>query len=548
MNIRPTIIPMMTLALLILTGATLPLAAQGEANRAVRDAALTITAEQLLRDVGHLASDELRGRLTPSPGLDSARAFVARRLDSLGVRPMGDDGSYFQWYTVRTAALDSSTTIASVGSRTFRYGDDLVVTSLVELGSRDGEVVYLGSGLRAPKIGLDPYQSVDVRGKWILVHGLNAFPSGITRETLGTPGVDYTTVMDEARSRGALGLLAIPTPGVMNGWDGLRRRAVTGRDLDPAVGRAYSAYPLPRVSIAPSLLETILAGSGVTAADLLSADSTGEFPAPFVGGRLRIDLNGSVGSFRAANVVGMIPGRDKSVEDEWIAVVSHLDGAVGRGVTPDGDSIYNAADDNASGSAGNLSVAAAMMSGPRPRRSVLLVWDSGEEVGLWGTRHLAYGPLSDRVVAMINVDMIGGTKAPGAAIPGEEDLAGPGEVHVAGPGPLSTVLRQHVDAALQHYGFVTARREFDEPASQFFYPRTDAAPFLENGIPVVQFFTGLHPRYHRQTDETSTLDPAKMEQVSRQVYVTTWHIADGAERPRWDQPVPDKLWFVTPRR
>jgi Zn-dependent M28 family amino/carboxypeptidase len=522
---RSTVNSMTALALLILTGATLPLAAQGGANRAVRDAALTITADQLLRDVGHLASDELRGRLTPSPGLDSARAFVARRLDSLGVKPMGDDGSYFQWYTVRTAALDSTTTIASVGSRTFRYGDDLVVTSLVELGSRDGEVVYLGSGLRAPKIGLDPYQSVDVRGKWILVHGLNAFPSGITRETLGTPGVDYTTVMDEAR-----------------------RRAATGRDLDPAVGRAYSAYPLPRVSIAPSLLEAILAGSGVTAADLLSADSTREFPAPFVAGQLRIDLNGSVGSFRAANVVGMIPGRDKSVEDEWIAVVSHLDGAVGRGVTPDGDSIYNAADDNASGSAGNLSVAAAMMSGPRPRRSVLLVWDSGEEVGLWGTRHLAYGPMADRVVAMLNVDMIGGTKAPGTAIPGEEDLAGPGEVHVAGPGPLSTVLRQHVDAALLHYGFVTARREFDEPASQFFYPRTDAAPFLENGIPVVQFFTGLHPRYHRQTDETSTLDPAKMEQVSRQVYVTTWHIADGAERPRWDRPVPDKLWFVTPER
>ena len=538
--------PMLRLAAtLVLAG---PISAQAHPDAAIRAAAATITADAVTRDAAHLASDALRGRLTPSPGLDSAREFVAARLASLGVKPFGDDGTYFQWYTVRTAALDSNTSRASVGAEEFTYGEDFVVTSLVTLGAVEGEVAYLGSGIRAPKIGLDPYATIDVRGKWILVHGLNALPAGQTRETLGTPGVEWTTAMDEARSRGALGLISLPTPAVLNGWSRTRERAVTGRDLDPAVGRAYSAYPLPRLSVAPSVLDAILAGHGTTASEILRADSTRTFPAPFVAGRLRVDLNGTVGSFRAANVVGMIEGSDPARANERIAIVSHLDGAVGRGVTPEGDSIYNAADDNASGSAGTLAIARAMMTGPRPKRPIMFVWDSGEEVGLWGTRHLAYGPLGEQLVAMINVDMIGGTKVPGTNNPGEDELAGPGEVFISGPGPLSTVLAGHVQTALDHYGYATARREFDVPESQFFYPRTDSAPFLENGIPVVQFFTGLQPRYHRQTDEVSYLDPAKMEAVSRQVYVTLWHIANGDVRPRWDKPTPDKLWFVTPRR
>lgn len=522
-----------------------PLAAQ---RADVRTAALTITAAEVARDAATLASDAWRGRLTPSPGLDSAREFVARRLAALGLEPAGDDGSWFQWYTVRTAALDTAATHASVGARTFRHGEDFLVTSLVQLGRVAGPVVYLGHGIRAPHLGLDPYADVDVRGKWILVHGLNAFPEGVTREALGVPGAMWSTAADEARARGALGLLALPTPGVLNGWERSRGRPVTGRDLDPAVGRAYSAYPLPRVSISPALLSAILDGTGVSMDALLAADSTRAYPAPFTARALRVDLNGTVGSFRAANVVALVPGRDPSVARERIAIVSHLDGAVGRGVTADGDSIYNAADDNASGSAGTLGVAKALMAGPRPRRPILMVWDSGEEVGLWGTRHLAYGPLGADLVAMMNVDMIGGTKEPGTDRPGEDELAGPGEVFISGPGPVSTVLRRHVDEALAAYRFVRERTEFDVPASQFFYPRTDSSPFQENGIPVIQFFTGLHARYHRQTDEASLLDPEKMEAVARQVYVTLWHVADGAERPRWDKAPPDKLWFVTPRR
>jgi Zn-dependent M28 family amino/carboxypeptidase len=249
---------------------------------------------------------------------------------------------------------------------------------------------------------------------------------------------------------------------------------------------------------------------------------------------------------RPYNVVGLLEGSDANVRDEWISLAAHLDGAVGRGAR-DGDSIFNAADDNGSGSAGNLAITRALVSGPRPRRSILLIWDSGEEVGLWGTRHLAYGPLAARIVAHVSNDMIGRTKAPGSTDQREANLAGPGEVYVTGPRLLSTNMEAALERALTMYPYVSANRRYEDEGSEFFYPRTDAGPYMEVGIPILQFFTGLHGDYHSQTDEVSKLDPAKMEAVSRQSYAVTWMIADMAERPRWNLPVPGTLWWVVPR-
>src|SRR5262249_54834175 len=160
---------------------------------------------------------------------------------------------------------------------------------------------------------------------------------------------------------------------------------------------------------------------------------------------------------------------------------------------PSGDSIYNAADDNGSGSAGNMSIARALMKAPRAKRSILLVWDSGEETGLWGSRFLAYSQIArQHVVAHFTVDMIARTKAPGTNIQGQNELSGPGVVYVSGPGVLSTELDSVLARTQRDYGYITYDRRYEDPNHEFFYPRTDAAPYIENGIPYAEFFTGLH--------------------------------------------------------
>lgn len=527
-----------------------PLAAQQRPNPKVKAAAETINSADLMRDVAYLASDALKGRATPSPGLDSAAAYIVTRLKQLGVKPMGDSGAYLQHYLVGRATLDTTKSVVTAGAERLGWGSDFVVTSFLTPLVGSGRIVYVGSGIKAAKRGLDPYAGLNLRGAWVLVHASQLRPRRVTSDSLGVVGLDYTTVLDEARAKGALGLLLIPTPANLAAWNTTRSRVPTGRDLVPTVGRAYAPYPLPQLTLSRNGLSRLLAGGPISGEELLAADSTRHYPASFDLGQDRavtVTLEASVETVRPFNVVGLIEGADSRLKQEWITVSTHLDGAVGRGVTASGDSIYNAADDNGSGSAGNLSIARALMKGPRPKRSILLVWDSGEETGLWGSRFMAYGPLAKKVVAHFTVDMIARTKAPGTNIAGQEELSGPGEVFVSGPAVLSTVLDSALARVSRNYAFSHFDRRFEDPSHEFFYPRTDAAPYIENGIPYVEFFTGLHEDYHRQGDEVAKLDPVKFQAVARTVYATVWTVANGRERPRIDKPVPSVLWFMTPR-
>lgn len=523
-------------------------AQQEERLRRAEAAVAAIRADDIARDVHYLASDALLGRATPSPGLDSAAAYIVRLLERLGYTPAGDDGGWFQYYRMVSSVLDTSATAASAGGRPLSYGDDFVIQSFLVPGIHEGEVVYVGDGMRIPARNVDPYAGLDLRGRWLLV----APPSqgaGGGRGNAGVPGIDYFTAADVAREAGARGILQLPSAATEAGWNSFRSRRVAVRELMPAVGRAYSAYPLPRVMLSRSGAAALLAGSGLTP-EAASPDTSSAPPAPRLlpaTSRFRVEIAAQTTEHRPYNVVALLEGSDPAVAGEWVSAAAHLDGAVGRGTTPAGDSVYNAADDNASGSAGLMAVARALKAGPAPRRSVLLVWDSGEEVGLWGSRHLAYGPLAERIVAHLNVDMIGRTRAPGTDNPAENDLAGPGEVFVAGPSVLSSSMHRTLERVRSNYSHATLTPRHDDPSVSFFYPRTDAAPYIEVGIPVLQFFTGLHGDYHRQTDEPSLLDIPKMEGVSRMVYLSLWLVAEQQERPRWDRPVPPQLHFVTPR-
>lgn len=525
------------------------LRAQSGTDLRVKAAAESIVAAELMADVSFLASDALRGRATPSPGLDTAADFVIRRLVQLGVRPMGDSGTYRQHYHVASSLLDTVRTRSAFGDTQLRWGDDFLVTQMQEPNVVTGRVVYVGNGLRSVARGIDAYAGVDVRGKWLMLHAGQAF-SRSSPDTLGIYGVDYTSVRDEARRRGARGLLLIATRDEVTNWLAIRARLPRVRDLSPSVGRAGTPFPLPVVLLAPSSVALLLRGEGARGAAVLAADSAGRAAQSFVFRARRdftLDLAGSTERRAAYNIVGMIDGADTTLRHEWISVSTHLDGAVSTRVAANGDSIYNAADDNGTGSAGNLSIARALMRGPRPRRPVLLIWDTGEETGLTGTRFLAYGPLSRRIVAHFTVDMIGRTRVPGTAIEGQAELTGPGEVFVSGPGVLSTVLDSALASVTRDYPYVRFDRRYEDPSHEFFYPRTDAAPYIEQGIPYMEFFTGLHEDYHQPSDEVAQLDPMKFEAVARSVYATLWTVANGARRPRIDKPVPPVLWFMTPR-
>jgi hypothetical protein len=516
-----------------------------------------IRADDILRDVSYLASDANMGRRTPfpglaSPGYDSAAAYIARFLAASHVTPMGDNGTYFQHYTVTRSTLDPAKVTGAIGSAPLAYGTDFLIQSFLVPGVREANVIYVGTGMRRPKAHVDPYAGFDIKGKWLLVSGSPAAFAGRRAPrpdpALGKIGIDYTTINEVARFGGALGVITVATDSARAQWT---RAEVTGQDLNPAVGVAYAQYQVPRISISTSALAKLLAGTALSAETVLSTDSTLSRPSMDLGAskRLRIDFAATTVDAHPYNVVGILEGSDPVLKNEWISLAAHLDGAVPANASVPGNGLadqYNAADDNASGSAGNMAVVRALLAAPRPKRSILFIWDSGEEVGLWGTRAIAYGPLSNKLVLHVSNDMIGRSRPNNS--PMVQTLSSADTIYVTGPKLLSTRIESVLQRASTEFPFIALDRRYEDVNASYYYPRTDAGPYLERGIPIMQFFNGEHPDYHKPSDEVGKLDIQKITNVSKLSFGALWLAADDPGKLSWDGIVPETLWWVTPRR
>lgn len=536
-----TTIRLMVLAL-VLCGSAPEAGQDGVVPAAVRAAADSITADALKRDLDFLASDALLGRNTPSPGFDTAADYIIKRLEQAGLKPLGDAGTYRQHYEMHESRVDTGAASLTVGGRRFAFGSGFVLRSFARPIAGSLPLVYVGHGWTVPGKGIDPFAALDVKGKLVVAHAQRAMPKGVEIRQVGRIVVGAETVLSEAARRGAAGVIFLTAGSGAPAWQQMQGQNTTRRELEPSVPSAYAAPPITSLLLSASAAAALLDGER-QAEDLIARGDAGDYPAAFQLAK-NVTLEVPVAAkevHRPYNVVAMIEGSDPALKNEYITIASHLDGAVGTR-TVDGDSIYNSADDNASGSAGNLQIAERMIA-LKPRRSLIFIWDSGEERGLWGTRFFVGNPPvpMERIVAHINIDMIGANRAPGSGDADSKGVSGPNEVYLVGPGVLSAQMDRLLDRVNDSYLKMRFNREQDRPDLEFFYPRTDAGPFLERGVVTINFFTGIHPRYHQPADEAGYLDPAKMEAVTRTIFASLWAMSSMDERPRIDKTVPPSV-------
>ncbi|HKY59990.1 MAG TPA: M28 family peptidase [Gemmatimonadota bacterium] len=506
----------------------------------VKAAADGIMAELLARDLEFLSSDALLGRQTPSEGFDRAAAYIADRLERAGLTPLGDDGTYYQHYDLREQWVDTTSAYLEIDGQRFGYGEDFVLRSFAGPLSDTLRAVYVGHGWTVPKEGIDPYSGLDVRSKLVLAHGPLAQPKGVEIRRIGRISVDAHSAFVEAERRGAAAVLFIAPTETPEQWERLRRLP-RRMELEPSVPSAYAAIPVTSIHLSPRATEALMAGEGLSGAEVIARGDSADYPASFELEKA-VTINLPVATdvlHRPYNVVALLEGSDEALQGEVVTIASHLDGAVGLDPV-DGDSIYNAADDNASGSVANLAMAEQMKQAPRPRRSIVFIWDSGEERGLWGTRHFVHEPPVplDSIVAHVNIDMIGANRVPGSVDSVDMEVTGPNEVYLTGPGVLSAEVDSLIERVNREYLDLEFNRARDKPDHEALYPRTDAGPFLERGILTIGFFTGLHDRYHLPADEARYLDPKKIEVVARTIFASVWALANTSARPRIDKPVP----------
>ena len=471
-----------------------------------------VSERSLRSTVGFLASAELTGREPGTDGFRVASRYVASELEACGVEPGGDDGTYFQNFElVRHETL--------LAEATLERGD-----------GEDADEVELEG-----RIAAELRASIDWRGPWAFAgHGEAGEVDGrddfhALETELGETLADTVVLVFPPRRREVPLAFGARTKGVHRlvvVADGRtirrRQRSRRGRLLPPyRVEEPDPAAP-DTVWITAEVADFLLAPEGTSVAELRDADPARSFV--FRRSRPRLAIERRETSFITRNVVGVLPGRDDDLRAEHVSLGAHLDHVGGSG-----ERIFHGADDDGSGCAVLLEIARAYSRmGQRPRRSLLLLFYSAEEIGLIGSRYFVDHPtvpLEDLVVNF-NLDMVGRNEERRSDDPEKAERAEDNvlTIHPVGSRRHSLELQPWIDRLNEREGLV-----FEQDEEENVYRRSDHYNFAERGVPVTFFFGGFHPDYHQVTDTAEKLNYDKMARLTRLLVALTYEIA---ERPR----------------
>ena len=513
---------------------------------AERRLAAGITADQIKSYLYFVASDAMGGRDTPSVGLDVTAEFLKMNLSRWGFKPAGDNGTFFQKIELVVESVDQVNNILSVDQKAFDLNADFF--RLGGNGSANALMVFAGNGWMVKSKNIDAYNGIDVRGKIVVLKGTNypnpntltPMPSGVTEADLkGTKGTDWADPITYAVSKGAAGIILLPSPEVQANWGGVRRFFARG-NMYPLKLREGSgadvAAKLPVALVSNSVATAIFAG----------ASATKDSPTAFtIDKPVAMTTMGRRESKWTQNVVAVWEGSDPVLKNEMVAIGAHYD-HVGTNPNASGpDKIWNGADDDGSGTVAVLSIAEALAkSKVRPKRSILLVWHAGEEKGLWGAEYFNKFPTVDikKVIAQLNIDMIGRSRPAGDTKKENVNLTGPNAIYVIGSEMMSSTLGAVTRGTNDAYLKMTYDYKYDDPKdTERFFFRSDHFHYAVNGIPIAFWFDGVHEDYHQPGDHADKIDYAKMEKVTRTIFLTMWELSDLKQRPKVDKQLPPEL-------
>ncbi|HZH34350.1 MAG TPA: M20/M25/M40 family metallo-hydrolase [Pyrinomonadaceae bacterium] len=516
-----------------------------------------ITAAQLKDYLYFVASDEMEGRNTPSRGLDLTAKFIAMNLSRWGIKPAGDNGTYFQKMSLQRESIDRAGAGMEINGQKFAYGEEFFRMAGTTNGVLNAPLVFVGNGWLVKSKNIDSYQGTDVRGKIAVVQldgaptdaSLTVFPKGVTRADLKpeAKGTDWADPVTNARQRGAAGVVIVASSELQGFWGQVRQFLSSGgsmkvEGLHVEKGAATKQETLPVLLVSQTIGNVLFEGE--TANPIKTPGNMTAF-AFSPSKKFGATVNGKNEILSTQNVVGMIEGSDPALKAEIVAVGAHYDHVGMNPNIPGEDKIFNGADDDGSGTVAVLAIAEALAKSPRkPKRSILFVWHAGEEKGLWGSEYFVKYPTVDlsKVVTQFNIDMIGRSKKPDDSNPKNVELSGENEIYVIGSKMMSTELGNTSEAINNSYLKMAFNYRYDDPKdpNRFFF-RSDHFNYAVKGIPIIFYFDGVHEDYHGVGDHADKIDYAKMEKVTRTILATMWEVADARARPVVDKKLPAEL-------
>jgi len=491
----------------VVTAAAAPLSSQMAATAPLRRAAETITAEDLHARLAIIADDSMMGRATPSPGLEMTAQYVADQFKRFGLTPGGENGTWFQRYP-----LEQRVTVVEQSHVGFMAGGQHVHADFIKdarvlrgpsaPGEVKGEVYLVGGTIDAGKI-----DAATAAGKIVVV--VTDYSKGVRNAR-----VQMFRVAGALRNAAPKGIVLLANQDAADFARGVAEQARPSVGLPSPRGPA-SGFPV--VEVNDRAVEAILKTAGVDLVAIRSADQT---VARVVAGLTAgIDVQQRSEPVSAPNTIGILEGTDPTLKQEYLVYSAHMDHI---GITPgEVDSVNNGADDDGSGTVTVVELAEAFSRpGARPKRSIVFMTVSGEERGLWGSRYFSDHPTVplDRVVADLNIDMIGRNWT--------DTVVAIGKEHSDLGATLARVNARHPELNMTAIDDIWPEENF--------YSRSDHFNFARKGVPILFFFTGVHPDYHQVSDEVEKIDSEKMARIGRLLFYLGQDIANAPERPVWN--------------
>ncbi len=425
-----------------------------------------------------LTSEKFQGRKSGTPGGEKASEWIAEKFKEFGLKPFGDNGTYFQNFKI-LATQDKVTKLTLLNGRKgktkYQLGDDFTILTNSGSGKIKAKVVFVGYGISAPEKGRDDYQNVDVKGKIALI--LAGAPENEQEKFELESSRGYK--IKKAFEKGASAVLYV------QGDRPIRGGAITAE---------YYTPELPALWIGRKIVDDIFYNTGISF-DALKSEINFKTKSFEIDKIFEIETKVEKLNGWTKNVVGLIPGTDEILKDEYIVVGAHMDH---NGIDAEGF-IYPGADDNASGTCLVMELARSMMANKeKPKRSIIFVLFAAEEQGLLGSKFFASNlPVpKENIVAMFNFDMVG---------------RGNGNINIAGtenfPKMWEIIKEFFPENKLKNLG------KFRAGAN------SDHYPFQELGIPAFFFISaGQHPEYHRTDDTSDKIQPFVLGEVGNTAY------------------------------
>lgn len=500
-----------------------------------------IRPEGIRAHMAFLADDLLEGRGTGSRGYMIAAKYVAAQFQQMGLKPAGDNGTYFQSLRLREYKLvpeQSTMSIAHNGQLQTLTQDKECVISASPISTDlnvESDVIFVGYGVTAPEFHYDDYAGIDAKGKVV------AILYGAPARFGSAPGGYYSDIPGKeanAVAHGAVGMIIVwagpvaehyPFPALVGFSHSPHMRWLDEKGAPNDVHPEIKGFGFLAADVGAQIFE----GSPKTLNDVLAAAKAGQPQAFPLSVRVAIHTVSQLHELESSNVAAVLPGSDVKLRNEYVAFTAHLD-HIGIGDPVNGDNIYNGALDNASGAATLLEVARSLTLS-RPRRSLLFVAVTGEEEGLLGSDFYTHHPTVPAVIADLNMDEI-------PMLYDFKDIVAYGAEHSS--------IGKMVDAAAYRFSVEVSP---DPAPEEVDFIRSDQYSFVKRGTPSVAIAGGYKAvdpaldgkklsetwestRYHQPSDDMNQpLDFKAAAKYAKLVLVVGYAIAQDNNRPHWNK-------------